>query len=476
MNKKKIFKNISYSLISNIISLLISTMVVAIVPKAIGVEAYGYYQLYVFYASYTGFFHFGLCDGIYLKYGGIHYNDYDKPLMSSQFWYLSIFEAILSIVLLVGISFFKFNVDKLFVLEITVISILFIIPKTLLSYLLQISNRIKEYSIVVISERALYFILTIVILSLGFKSYKLLLFADILGKILSFVIGIVYCKDIVFSKMTSFSVSIKEAFDNISIGIKLLAANITGMLILGIIRLAIENNWNIETFGKVSLAISISNLLMVFINAIGVVLFPILKRINEELLNDLYDKIRDYLMVILFLMLISFYPLKIILSLWLPSYVESFTYMSLLFPICIYESKMSLLINTYLKAMRKEKQLLIINVITVILSALLTYVCVYQMHNLTCSIIVIVILFAFRAILSEFILGSYMKKNFKKDILIELIMCLVFMCSSTLLPLYIAFIIYLIACAIYLYYKRNVLIEITNSIRSIKNKKEGFEE
>ena len=107
-SKKRFIQNLSYSFVSNILSLLLSSVTVMIVPKLIGVAEYGYYQLYVFYASYTGFFHFGWCDGIYLKYAGIDYDDYDRGLMSSQFWYLTGFEFIISLILIVAVNLISF--------------------------------------------------------------------------------------------------------------------------------------------------------------------------------------------------------------------------------------------------------------------------------------------------------------------------------------------------------------------------------
>ena len=71
-------KNFSYSLTSNLISLIISTLVVLVIPRIIGVEDYGFWQLYLFYSSYIGFLHFGWNDGIYLRYGGEEYDDLDK--------------------------------------------------------------------------------------------------------------------------------------------------------------------------------------------------------------------------------------------------------------------------------------------------------------------------------------------------------------------------------------------------------------
>ena len=152
-NKGRFVQNIGYSFASNVLSLLLSSVTVMIVPKLIGVTEYGYYQLYVFYASYTGFFHFGWCDGIYLKYAGIEYDKYNRSLMSSQFWYLTGFELLVSLALVAAVHIIPFEVDKCVILTISAATILVVIPKTLLTYFLQISNRIKEYSILVVAEK-----------------------------------------------------------------------------------------------------------------------------------------------------------------------------------------------------------------------------------------------------------------------------------------------------------------------------------
>lgn len=374
--------------------------------------------------------------------------------MSSQFWYLSFFELALTIILSIMLFAFNLGVNKQFILFLTIANIIFVIPKTMLSYLLQVSNRIKEYSLIVILEKVIYCLLTLCILLFGFTSYKPFIFADVLGKFCALFLGVYYCKDIVFSKMETIHVSLIEAWLNISVGIKLLVANIAGMLILGIIRMAIEYQWDIETFGKVSLAISVSNLLMVFINSVGIVLFPMIKRMDKDKLNDLYFKMRDILMVLLFGMLVFYYPLQYILKFWLPNYVDSFAYLALLFPMCIYESKMSMLINTYLKAFRKEKQLLLINSISVLLSFIFSGISVFLLKNLILTVIMIVLLFAFRCIACELLLSNYMEKSVINDILKESVLCMAFMCISWNMPSLFAFFSYLIIFLIYIFSKR----------------------
>lgn len=121
----------------------------------------------------------------------------------------------------------------------------------------------------------------------------------IAGKIVAMLLALKYCKNIIFCKLANFKSAVSEMWINLSIGSKLVLANVASMLITGIVRLAIENYWSIEVFGKISLAMSISSMLMVFVNAVSVVVFPMLKRMENDKLSDTYEKIRDFLMFVL---------------------------------------------------------------------------------------------------------------------------------------------------------------------------------
>src|SRR5699024_311861 len=102
------------------------------------------------------------------------------------------------------------------------------------------------------------------------------------GKFISLIFAAYACKEIVFKKIDSFYLTISEAIVNINIGIKLMFANIAGMLIIGIVRFGIERVWDVATFGKVSLTLSISKMIMIFINAIGIIMYPLLRRTKPE--------------------------------------------------------------------------------------------------------------------------------------------------------------------------------------------------
>lgn len=467
MNKSMtmFLKNIYYALSSNLIVLGISVLITLIVPKIIGVTEYSFLQLYSFYISYVGILHFGWLDGIYLKYGGYEYKDLDKKKFSTQFWLLVIFEAIISFIMFIIIINFVNDIDKQYILIMTAICSFITIIKQFFLYILQITNKIKEYAKYTRLDRIIYGIIILGILFLGVKQYKYLLIIDVITKSITLLLCINSCKEIVFNKIENITKGIQEVLNNISIGIKVMIANFAGLMIIGVIRFGIERTWNIETFGKVSLTINISNILVTFINAIGITIFPILKRTSEEKLSDIYLVIRNILIGLLFSMLIVYYPLKEILVLWLPKYADSLEYMAMLFPICIFESKMSLLINTYLKTLRKEKQLLQINILSCIISVVSVIINCYLLKNLNLTILSIIIVLAFRTIVSELYLEKQLNININKDIIIELVMCIIFIVSSWYVKGIIGLIIYFVSFIIYLYIIRN---DINNSIKVFK--------
>ncbi|WGG45411.1 hypothetical protein [Rossellomorea sp. DA94] len=469
MNIKRFIQNFSYTLIANLLSVVISTVLILIVPKFISVENYGYWQLYIFYSSFISYMSLGLTDGAYLRYGGYEYKNLHKPVFVSQYWFLVIFNVVVnfSIAFVYGMN--STDPNKSIVVLLTCLTGILVVPRSLLTFMLQSTNRIKEYSIITILERIVYFGLVILFLLFGINKFEYLILADILGKVSSVIYACVVSKDLVFGKFESIKNLIREIGINISVGSKLLIANFASLLIIGIVRFSIENNWSVETFGKVSLTLSISNMLMLFINAVGLILFPALRRTAEDKLPDIYRLMRTIIMVPLIGILIFYYPAKVLLSSWLPQYAESFIYMALLFPMCIFESKTLMLINTYLKTLRKEKMLLIINLTTVVLSFGLAYINVFLLNDLNLSVFSITLLLAFRSIIAEIYLSKVLHIKVKRDIVLEVSMTLVFIIVSWYFEIRIALIVYFIAYILYLVLKKSDITYFIKNARNILN-------
>lgn len=467
MNSKalSLIKNFSYTLTSNLVSLLVSALVVVVVPKLIGVEEYGYWQLYLFYSSYVGFMHFGWNDGIYLRYGGKEYKELDRSLFFSQFYMLVILQLIIAIIIFVIANSLIVDGSKLFIIKMTAICMIILNSRLMLLFILQSTNRIKEYAQITMMDRILYVVLIVTLLLVGVREYRLLIASDLTGRFISMGYSLYCCRDIVCQRVSNFYFSFKEAIENINVGIKLMFANIASMLIIGVVRFGIERSWDVATFGKVSLTLSVSNLLMLFINAVGIIMFPILRRTDEKKLPDIYETMRNFLMVPLLGVLIMYYPFKVILSAWLPQYADSLLYMALLFPMCVYEGKMALLINTYLKTLRKEKLMLKINLISLGLSLIITFITTQLLENLNLAIISIVILLAFRCVLAEMFLSKILGIPIYKDINLELALTMIFILTGWFINSWFAVGLYAVAYTLYLIVKRK---DINNTIKNVR--------
>lgn len=457
MNNKfrVVIKNIFSMIFANGISFIISALITLIIPKILNVENYSYVQLYIFYTSYVSYLHYGWVDGIRLRYGGIFYDNIDKSVFKSQIVLYNLVQFVISTIVIIVIILLGFNGNRQIAFLAVGICMMIRLPRIMPQYILEMSNRITECARITIIEKVSYLIITIIILITGKASVLSLLIADLIGQLLSCIYAFYCCRDILKSKPDNINNAVKEIKKNIFSGIKLTIANISSLLIIGIVRQFIEFKWDVTTFGKLSLTISISNLLMLFIRAISMVMFPTLRRVDKEKLSEIYSLMRIGIMIPLLGMLILYSPLKMIISSWLPQYSDSLKYMAILFPMCIFESKMCLLIETYLKTLRLEGWLLKINIITLFLSFFTTILTTCVLHNLTLAVLSIVLLLAFRCVFAEKILATRINIDFTKHSIYELSLVAIFILSSWYIGGIKGLIIYLLFYVIYLYLIRN---------------------
>ena len=362
--KKRLFQEMSYSLVSNIISMVVGMLSVLIIPKFIGVDQFGYYQLYLFYIGYVTITALGLADGNYLRIGGKEYDKLNKLEQSSQFWLLMISQSILYLLGIILISTI-FTGEERFVYLMVCIGAIIVHARYYIYLSLQATERIKEYAIIIITERLMSVLVSIIIVLCGYKGYRLLVALDVIGRGASLVIAVGYCRDYIFIRPKLDHSNVSLALSNMKAGAMVLFSTLSSTIIVGISRFAVQQAWGIETFSKISLTVSISNMATRCINAVGIVMFPTLRKLEKERLPDIYQKINTLLMSVVFALFIFYQPAVFILGKWLPNYADSLKYAAILLPVCAYECKNVLLVSTYLKTLFKERMLLISNLIAI---------------------------------------------------------------------------------------------------------------
>lgn len=456
-----LFKNFFFVITSNLVSTLISIIVILFIPKFIGVAQYGYWQLYILYSSFVGLLHFGWNDGLYLRFGGELYEDLDKKLFFSQFYLLLFLQIILALTGLLILKYFNFSSEKIYIIKMTMLCMVIVNTRYFLLFLLQATYRIKEYSIVTIFDRVIYLVMIVCLLVLHFKSFELLIWVDILGKLSSLFLGVYFCKSIVFNFVfpISFLDAFMEMINNIRVGIKLMLSNIANKLVVGNVRFGIESVWSVAIFGKVSLMLSITSFFMLFIGSISLVLFPLLRRVEQMKLPLLYIPIREILTLFLLLTLFSYYPLVSFIRIWLPQYSDTSIYLLTILPTIIFEGKVSLLTNTYFKVLRKEQFLLKINIILLIISIVLTLISIFIIKSINAAVCSILLISCIKSILSELYIQKTLKISLWLSILIELILVVCFLVSNMFLSPKIAAIVYIFLIFIYIYIRKENLVK-----------------
>lgn len=465
MVKRQIVKNISFSFCANLLSFLVSIFMVMFVPKFLSIDEYGKWQLFLFYMTYLGVFTFGWRDGIYLRYAGDKLENLNKSCFSGQIYSYVLLMIMVSLFMtLLNVNFIRDPVKKEILLGVAVILPLYNF-EGLCSSILQMTNCIKKYASLIAVERGTLLLLILVFLFLGARDYESMYSSNLIALAIASTFGVFACHVLFTTHLPTSKQVTMEALENIKVGIQLLTANIVGFFIIGIVRFGISAEWDVSTFGKVSLVLSLSNFLMVFIDSVSVVFFPLLKHIDLKKLGAVYIKGRLFLSVIVLGILLFYYPAKLILLFWLPQYAESFAYMAILFPVCVYESRFSLLINTYLKAIRREGLILKINIISIVVSCLFTMMTVYVMHNIRLAIISVIFLYAFRCELAENYLMGILKINILRDLISDNLLVLIFILTGFFINSWGCTVVYGCVYFIYLLFKKKHIIKLIREIR-----------
>ena len=203
-------------------------------------------------------------------------------------------------------------------------------------------------------------------------------------------------------------------------------------------------------FGKVSFAFSISNVFLTFVSAASVVLFPSLKRLEQDKLPGVYKNIRGVMSPLLVSAMILYFPGCWLLSMWLPAYSESLVYLGYLLPIIIYSSKINLLTNNYLKAYRKERAMLVINVASFAVSAVVSCLGAFVFDSLETVLIGVVVTLMLSSIASEIVVLKTIRVRMVLPFILEAAMTAGFILCASMLDLWIGCAVYGGALLVYL--------------------------
>lgn len=460
-SRNSIGKNVFYAFSAQGTQFLLSCLMALIVPKILGVEQFGYWQLFIFYIQYGGFMHLGLIDGIYLKEGGKSYGDLQYENFASQFVKLIVFVSLIMVpFFVIGI-----NEDDSNRRYVVLASCLYVLIRNLVSYfsyLFQATNRIRDYSWGQMSFTLTFilglFVFVILDINNSFRPYVVAYVLCELFALLYFIKNnIEIVKRFSFSLLTKY---LKETWDYIKIGIILMLANITGMLIVGIGRYAIDKEWGVVVFGIVSLSLMYVNFFLLFLSQVSMVLFPQLRRYRPEKVVAFYGKYRTILFLLVPTFLLFIIPFVFLIKVWLPSYSDAIEYMIYLLPIIVFEGKMQLLFITLFKVYNDVKNLLFCNVVALLTIVVLLVISIQVFDSVVAVALSMLISICIRSLIAEFFISRKLDKPMFRYCFPELFAVGVFIWGIVCLGYTIGCIIYISFYICYLFFYKGLLREL----------------
>ncbi|WP_171002163.1 lipopolysaccharide biosynthesis protein [Bifidobacterium moukalabense] len=457
MNIRKLLSDFSVAVVAQGLALLASVSVTLLLPKIMGVVSFGYWQLFMFYATYVGFFHLGLNDGVYLINGGRDRSAINKSSILSQFFVAGILQTIFAFVIVIAALFGNLPGERSFVIIMTA---LFMLPNNLalyIGYVFQAMNETKLFSFSSIVDRLVFFVPMISMLLLRVDQFEPYIIANCFGTICRLLFCLYFFRDFLRSKPDSIRVALKDSVHSISVGVKLMIATIASSLILGVGRAIIDMRWGIEAFGKFSLSLSMVTFFLNFVLQASMVLFPALRQTDNRHIAKFYKNTLDILDIFFPAVYLLYFPMAWILSLWLPQYQDSLTFLAYLLPICVFDSKMNIACVTLMKVRREETRLLVINIVSVAVCAVLSLWCAYLLNSMYAVVAGMVIAIIGRSIYSEWYMSRALGLQPSLASIADVMLSFIFIILTVRSSAAFAFCAYLTSYLIFLFLFRDNL-------------------
>jgi len=456
-------RNTMYVIFAQLLNLVFGITKGLILPIILGVSNFGYWQVYVLYSAYLGVFSFGFNDGIYLIYSKYNYDELPKPLFRSSIRLFLLMQFIITGLLFLLLIFEK-DLNKKSALTWTIINIPIIGLTGVLTYILQITNQVKKYSVFITVDKILILVFIYIILLFKSDNYLIVIIADTMSRFLVLILLAYSCRDIILGKGIIYKKVFSEFVIIVQAGLKLMFSNLIGMIILGLGRIIVERFESIQNYAYYSFAISTTGIVLNFINAVGLVIYPTFSRMDESKHNKYMVYLNEIICIIIYALLILYFPIVYIVNTVLIEYKSILIYLPFIFGTIFVQAKMQIIVNLYYKLLRLEKSMLKANINGLILAVIMiipSYIAYRSVLSIAVSTLLAMII---RLYISELEIKRYLGiKNYSMMIL-ELLYLTIFIILAYNFSIN-SLVIYILLYITYCIAKKQVIIIFYNIVK-----------
>ena len=465
MKRKELINNAAIALLAQCVRLGLSLLTSLLVPKVLfGVE-YGYWQLFLFYTAYVGFFHFGLDDGVYLLYGGARRDEIDKRVINSQFVVGTLLQIAIALVITLVCLLLAMDASRFYVMAWTAVYLVLINAAFFWGFVFQAINETRLFSVSTIVERVSFLVPLVVLLLLRCDDFRPYVIATVFAMCMQLAYSLYHSRDFLGSGLLNIAASVRETFNSMKVGISLTVANVASTLILGFSRFMIDSVWGIEQFGELSFVLSIVSFFLILASQASMVLFPALRQTNQTNLTTFFRTSSTLLGLFLPLLYLLYFPSVFLLEIWLPQFASTMFFFALLLPICVFDSKMDIVCMTYYKVTRQEKKILAINVVTMTGCAIACFLAAAVVRSIVLTVLAPVIAVVLRGLFADHAISKELNISHSRVWAGELFTTVCFIVIAKCVSGFLAPLIYLLVYSIFLAIFRKELARELASVR-----------
>lgn len=341
-------KNLLRVFSANLLTLITGLVVGFLVPNILSIENFANVKTYTFYVSYIGFLHFGFIDGMFIKYGGKDRGKLSKDELKAEHNFFIVMQLLITLIFL-SIALIK----KDFVIFLMALSIIPINTFTFHKFLYQATGEFKKYA-------NISYLYTIVELALTlslvffFKSDRYVLYC-----LTSFTANLLVFLILEYKFHCEFK-EIKSKYDkflwnNIKVGIFILAGNLAVILFYAIDRWFVKIFFTTYDFAYYSFAVSMLNIINTLVSGVAVTFYNHLSKGEKE---DEVKSLKNYFLIIGVFSTGAYFVLSGIVNLFLPKYLPSLNIIGISFLCYPYMIVINALYVNLYKVRKAEKKYL----------------------------------------------------------------------------------------------------------------------
>lgn len=323
-----------------------------LLPKFLSIETYAMIKTYTLYIGYAGFLSLGYADGMYLKYGGISFEQIDTKDLGSSYKSFAGFECFIGLVCLV-ISLYLHN----FVLIAFSLGSVCI---NLIGYYKNLYQAVGEFKLYgkALNYQTMLMLAANLLLLFLFKNDNY--HAYIAVQVVSAFVVMVYLTVLMERKKHLFrqgKVAALQIKENISSGFVLMIGNFSSSLFTSLDRWFVKVLMTSTYFAWYSFAASLENIVTVFITPITISLYNSFCKNND---NKFIFRIKQMTLLWGFFVIAAAFPVEFILKYFLKDYYSARNLVYILFAAqAFYAVIKGIHVNLY-KAEQKQKRYFVI--------------------------------------------------------------------------------------------------------------------